>query len=72
MKTVGGCRRGRYRGVERTGLYGELVAAAYSLVRMSRLIAEEEAKVPIVAQPSLVKVRLSGLVGDGYDGTGAT
>ena len=72
MKTVGGFRRSRYRGVERTGLYGELVAAAYNLVRMSRLIAEEEAKVPIVAQPSLVKVRLSGLVGDGYDGTGAT
>ena len=49
MKTVGGFRRSQYRGVERTGLYGELVATAYNLVRMSRLIAEEEPKVPIVA-----------------------
>ena len=49
MKTVGGFRRSRYLGVERTGLYGELVATAYNLVRMSRLIGEEEAKVPIVA-----------------------
>jgi len=39
MKTVGGFRRSRYRGVERTGLCGELVATAYNLVRMSRLIA---------------------------------
>ena len=48
MKTVGGFRRSRYRGVERTGLYGEMVATAYNLVRMARLIAEEEAEVPIV------------------------
>ena len=27
---------------------GELVATAYNLVRMSRLIAEQEAKVPVV------------------------
>ena len=46
MKTVGGFRRSRYRGVQRTGLYGKLVATAYNLVRMSRLIAEEEAAVP--------------------------
>ena len=49
MKTVGGFRRSRYRGVERTGLYGEMVATAYNLVRMSRLIAEEETKVPVIA-----------------------
>ena len=47
MKTVGGFRRSRYVGVERTGLCGELVATAYNLVRMSRLIAEREAEVPV-------------------------
>ena len=35
MKTVGGSV-----GVERAGLYGELAATAYNLVRMSSLIAE--------------------------------
>ena len=49
MKTVGGFRRSRYRGLERTGLCGELVATAYNLVRMSRLMAEEETRVPIGA-----------------------
>ena len=47
MKTVGGFRRSRYVGLERTGLCGELVATAYNLVRMSRLIAEREAEVPV-------------------------
>jgi transposase len=37
MKTVGGFRRTRFRGVERTGLAGYLVGAAYNLVRMARL-----------------------------------
>jgi len=37
MKTVGGFRRTRYRGLERTGLAGYLVATAYNLVRLSRL-----------------------------------
>jgi len=37
MKTVGGFRRTRYRGLERTGLAGYLVAAAYNLVRLARL-----------------------------------
>jgi transposase len=37
MKTVGGLRRTRFRGVERTGLAGYLVATAYNLVRLSRL-----------------------------------
>jgi hypothetical protein len=40
MKTVGGFRRSRYRGVDRTGLAGYLVATAYNLVRLSRLLAK--------------------------------
>lgn len=39
MKTVGGLRRTRYRGVERTGLLGYLVATAYNLVRLANLLA---------------------------------
>jgi transposase len=39
MKTVGGFRRTRYRGLERTRLAGYLVATAYNLVRMVRLVA---------------------------------
>ncbi len=38
MKTIGGFRRRRYRGRERTGLAGHLVATAYNLVRMAKLI----------------------------------
>ena len=38
MKTVGGFRRTRYLGVARTQLAGYLVAAAYNLVRLARLI----------------------------------
>ena len=38
MKTVGGFRRTRFRGVERTALAGYLVATAYNLVRLSRLL----------------------------------
>ncbi len=38
MKTVGGFRRSRYRGVARTRLAGYLVAAVYNLVRVARLI----------------------------------
>jgi transposase len=38
MKTVGAFRRTRYRGVERTGLWGFFVAAAYNLVRLARLL----------------------------------
>jgi transposase len=37
MKTVGGFRRTRYRGLDRTSLAGYLVATAYNLVRLSRL-----------------------------------
>jgi IS5 family transposase len=39
MKTVGGFRRTRFRGLDRTGLAGYLVATAYNLVRLSRLAA---------------------------------
>lgn len=42
MKTVGGFRRTRYRGLDRTGLAGYLVATAYNLVRMSRLLADQK------------------------------
>lgn len=45
MKTVGGFRRTRYRGLDRTGLAGYLVATAYNLVRLSRL-ALRQAEVP--------------------------
>ena len=44
MKTVGGFRRSRYRGVERTGLAGYLVATAYNLVRMSNLLSRQETR----------------------------
>ena len=37
MKTIGGLRRSRYIGIERTGLWAHLVGAAYNLVRMARL-----------------------------------
>jgi hypothetical protein len=38
MKTVGGFRRTRFLGLERTGLAGYLVATAYNLVRIARLM----------------------------------
>jgi hypothetical protein len=43
MKTVGGFRRTRYRGLDRTGLAGYLVATAYHLVRLSRSAARPAA-----------------------------
>ena len=43
MKTVGGLRRTRYRGVARTGFAGYLVTTAYNLVRMAKLVPEPEA-----------------------------
>ena len=45
IRTVGRFRRSLYVGLERTGLYGELVATAYNLVRMSRLISERQVEV---------------------------
>jgi transposase len=38
LKEVGGFRRTRYRGLARTQLAGYLVATAYNLVRMARLV----------------------------------
>jgi len=37
LKTVGGFRKTRYRGLERVDFAGYLVAAAYNLVRLVRL-----------------------------------
>jgi IS5 family transposase len=37
MKTVGGMRRTRYRGIERTQAWAYLVAGTYNLLRMARL-----------------------------------
>ena len=42
MKTVGGFRRTRFIGLDRTQLAAYLVAAAYNLVRMARLTAQLE------------------------------
>lgn len=39
MKTVGGLRRTRFRGVERTQFAAHIVAAAYNLLRIARLSA---------------------------------
>ena len=44
MKTVGGFRRTRYRGVERTRLAGYFVAPAYNLVRMANLLSPQETR----------------------------
>ena len=38
MKTVGGLRKTRFRGVRRTQLFGHILAASYNLLRMSRLL----------------------------------
>jgi IS5 family transposase len=43
MKTVGGFRRTRYIGLEKTQLAGYLVASAYNLVRMARLVTRPAA-----------------------------
>ncbi len=44
MKTVGGLRRTRYRGVERTGLAGYFVATAYNLSWLANLVSCERAR----------------------------
>ena len=41
MKTVGGFRRTRCRGLHRTGFAGYIVGIAYNLVRMARLMTAE-------------------------------
>ena len=43
LKTIGGFRRTRYKGLERTRLAGYRVGAAYNLVRMARLAARPAA-----------------------------
>ena len=42
MKTTGGFRRTRYLGLDKTQMAGYLVASAYNLVRMVRLLATTE------------------------------
>jgi hypothetical protein len=37
-KTVGGLRKSRYRGIERTGLWAYFTTTAYNLVRMAKLM----------------------------------
>jgi transposase len=51
MKTVGGLRRTRYRGLVRTQLAAYLVAAAYNLVRMARLAVAWRAASPPRTEP---------------------
>jgi transposase len=41
MKTVGGLRKTRFRGLERNEFFGKIVAASYNLMRMSRLLAPQ-------------------------------
>jgi hypothetical protein len=43
MKTIGGFRRTRFIGLDRTQLAGYLVATAYNLVRIARLTANPTA-----------------------------
>ena len=38
MKTVGGGRKLRYRGLERNALWATLTTTAYNLVRMAKLM----------------------------------
>lgn len=38
QKTIGGCRQSRYRGVAKTDLFATMVAVAYNLMRMGRLL----------------------------------
>jgi|SoiMethySBSTD1v2_1073268.scaffolds.fasta_scaffold399010_2 transposase len=48
MKTIAGLRRTRYRGLPKTSLGGILVATAYNLVRLSKLLAKPTAR-PVAA-----------------------
>ena len=41
MNTVGGFRRTRYRGLDRTGLVSYLLGTAYNLARKARLMTAE-------------------------------
>ena len=46
MKTVGGFRKSRYRGIARTQQSGWFIAAAYNLVRMAKLGTSPPVKTP--------------------------
>ena len=39
MKTIGGFRKTRFRGLQRTQLAAYFVGAAYNLLRMTKLLA---------------------------------
>jgi hypothetical protein len=39
VKTAGGGRKLRYKGVDRNQLWAELTTAAYNLIRMAKLLA---------------------------------
>ena len=39
MKTIGGFRKTRFRGVQRTQLAAYFVGAAYNLLRMAKLLS---------------------------------
>ena len=39
-KTIGGLRKTRYRGVQRTGFWAHVVGAAYNLLRLVTLLPE--------------------------------
>src|SRR5262249_55217949 len=39
-KTIGGLRKSRYRGRDRTGLWAYFVGSAYNLLRMAKLLPE--------------------------------
>jgi transposase len=49
MKTVGGSRKLRYKGTARNGLWFELLAAAYNLVRMAKLATAAHQRPPETA-----------------------
>ena len=49
MKTVGGFQRTRYRGLDRTGLAGYPVAAAYNLVQMAKRLSQAREPTAAVA-----------------------
>jgi hypothetical protein len=50
IKTVGGFRRTRYLGLDRTGLAGYMVATAHNPVGLSRLVARQST-IPAAARP---------------------
>lgn len=43
MKTIGGLRKTRYKGIRRTGLYAWIAGSAYNLLRMAKLCGPEAA-----------------------------